>query len=555
MHELVRNEKKKEDRAQTRTGPTSLPDKIKEKQQNKVAASAMAQMLRRRREPRSMKMWEDRKKAAIKRYPDGRQEIIVPQILTLEQKHYQFPPRSKLLKRLANSIAERRRLSALHSHLSGDIMSHPPGLPDATSPEIKQQPDELALQQWFSKNKDDKPLSKANKERAVIDWMNEVERSSKSLLSPTDTTITTKKKHPHPIKPLPSLTPSSCFKSHQIEFKSESGRRWANNIITNTTSYLPPDETCRKHCVSRKVLVHLPRLQSHDREGGNKAASTELLARVVWEKEEEEEEEGQNLKSTSTPSILARKDKARSSTKESMSTAGMMQLIQMLHHSLRVEQQKSNERLTKLESLLKEETKKRQEAEERMKRLETIYQQQRQQHLTMSDGNTTVTSSTFTPEKEEDKTYQSLLSRLNELEQSFKCESQSRKAFEEQLLNSTTLSSLSMPYSAVPKQSLGIHRNTATKTNSNKRSLVPTTNNPIKPLPIDSSTNNSTRRLRDRTSSLASAGITRRLATESKLLTTAKNVSSVKSSGNNIINPKRPLATISVPRSNSPSRK
>lgn len=72
MHELVKNEKK-ESRArplqQTRTGPTALSNSmslsIEEKQQKRIAAraaTAMAQVLHRRREPRSLMMWGDRKK-------------------------------------------------------------------------------------------------------------------------------------------------------------------------------------------------------------------------------------------------------------------------------------------------------------------------------------------------------------------------------------------------------------------------------------------------------------------------------------------------------------
>lgn len=55
-------------------------------------------------------MCEDKKKAVIKTYPDGKQEIIVPQTLTPEQEQYQFPPRSRLLTKLARSTEERRLL-------------------------------------------------------------------------------------------------------------------------------------------------------------------------------------------------------------------------------------------------------------------------------------------------------------------------------------------------------------------------------------------------------------------------------------------------------------
>jgi hypothetical protein len=76
MHELVQNEKNKEKSSkarpslQTRTGPNASSNKkpslsIEEKQQKRIAAraaTAMAQVLHRRREPRSLMMWGDRKK-------------------------------------------------------------------------------------------------------------------------------------------------------------------------------------------------------------------------------------------------------------------------------------------------------------------------------------------------------------------------------------------------------------------------------------------------------------------------------------------------------------
>ena len=70
MHELDKNEKKKESRArpvlQTRTDPT-VPS-VEEEQQKRIAAraaTAMAQVLQRRREPRSLMMWGDRKKVCF----------------------------------------------------------------------------------------------------------------------------------------------------------------------------------------------------------------------------------------------------------------------------------------------------------------------------------------------------------------------------------------------------------------------------------------------------------------------------------------------------------
>jgi hypothetical protein len=71
MHELAKSEKKEgKMRArslQARTGPITLSasPSTQEQQQKRIAeraAKAMAQVLRRRREPRSLMMWGDRKK-------------------------------------------------------------------------------------------------------------------------------------------------------------------------------------------------------------------------------------------------------------------------------------------------------------------------------------------------------------------------------------------------------------------------------------------------------------------------------------------------------------
>jgi hypothetical protein len=70
MHKRDKNEKKEERRArpplQTRTGPTALSDIVltEENKQHKEMAerAAKAQVLRPRREPRSLLVWGDRKK-------------------------------------------------------------------------------------------------------------------------------------------------------------------------------------------------------------------------------------------------------------------------------------------------------------------------------------------------------------------------------------------------------------------------------------------------------------------------------------------------------------
>ncbi|CAO3700650.1 hypothetical protein G6F70_001618 [Rhizopus microsporus] len=299
MHELA----KKENTART---------DLDEEQQKRIAAraaNAMAQVLQRRN--RSLMMWG--KKAVVKRYPDGRQEIIVPQTLTPEQQHYEFPPRSKLLKKLA--VSERLQ----------------------PNQERKQTlPDQDALQEWFAKKEP------TDKDRAVMDWMSDVERHSRQL-----------QKVAKVQQVRPSPTPS--IGSNKIQFKSDAGKRWASSI--QNTSLQPPDDTCKKHYVPRRLLQkkkHVPQ----------ERAVTETASRIqsMW-KEYQNKHPQHYIESKIGMTAMA-------STGERTPMAGMVQLVHMLHESLKIQQQRSADRLEKLESLLKEEKKKRELAEASVKRLE-----------------------------------------------------------------------------------------------------------------------------------------------------------------------------------------
>ncbi|CAO0798572.1 unnamed protein product [Mucor circinelloides] len=440
MHELVQNEKNKEKSSrarpplQTRTGPNASSNKkfslsIEEKQQKRVAAraaTAMAQVLHRRREPRSLMMWGDRKKAVIKRYPDGGQEIIVPQTLTPEQEHYEFPPRSRFLKKLATSTAERRRLSVLQDHVvpsaptsvSAAAADHltpthsyntlpqphlqpPTATTTATQFSDMRQPDQLALNEWFSKKvKTNKSNSKPNKDRAVIDWMNDVERSSTKTLLPNKRLIM-------------SPTPSSCH-SHKIQFKSDAGKRWANSITSNT-SLFPPDDTCRKHYVPRRLLVFSTRKEDtmqHDLLASS-AESAATKIQDIW----------REYQNKSTPIVLENKVGmvAMATTGQRTPIAGMVHLLQRLNQSFEQRQLLQKNRIAEIESVLKDEINKRQQAEERMKRLELAYQQQQIPHEN-NQGH---------------EKYQTLLSKVTELELCVKRESQSRKVLQDKLLKAT----------------------------------------------------------------------------------------------------------------------
>ncbi|KAI9299938.1 hypothetical protein BJ944DRAFT_273694 [Cunninghamella echinulata] len=175
------------------------------------AANAMAQV--RKRQVRSYMSWGDNRKAVIKRYPDGTQEILVPQTLTPEQEQYEFPPRSRLLKKLAKSTAERQRLSTVqhHPHVTLSPPPHdmvmmmkapPPSSsslplsPPVTSPPPSSQPmikvpsaiepDQVALNEWFS-GKQYHTQKRNSKEKAVMKWMTDVERSTSLRRTTTST--------------------------------------------------------------------------------------------------------------------------------------------------------------------------------------------------------------------------------------------------------------------------------------------------------------------------------------------------------------------------------
>ncbi|KAI8644391.1 hypothetical protein BD408DRAFT_413367 [Parasitella parasitica] len=499
MHELVQNEKNKEKSSrarpplQTRTGPNASSNKksslsVEEKQQKRVAAraaTAMAQVLHRRHEPRSLMMWGDRKKAVIKRYPDGGQEIIVPQTLTPEQEHYEFPPRSRFLKKLATSTAERRRISVLQDHAvpsaptSISAADHPTPTPSyhtlplppptatttTTLSADMRQPDQSALNEWFSKKiKTNRSNSKLDKDRAVIDWINDVERSSTKILLPSKRLIM-------------SPTPSSC-NSHKIQFKSDAGKRWANSITSNT-SLFPPDDTCHKHYVPRRLLTFSKKGTLQQDSSAAETAATKI--QDIWKEYHDK----------STPMLLENKVGmvAMATTGQRTPIAGLVHLLQRLNQSFEQRQLHQKNRIAEIESVLKKEIQKRQQAEEKMKKFESVYQQQQQQ---MPHANS----------KGHEK-YQSLLSKVTELELCVKRESHSKKILQEQLLKATASATRPPPPSTTATSNASLK--------SKRKTLVPASASAAaSPLLNRSHVKPSSR---DRTSSLAYVGLKSNAAT------------------------------------------
>lgn len=110
--------------------------------------------------------------------------------MTPEQEHYEFPPRSRLLKKLASATAERRRMQPSPSSAAAAAAAPAPAnaAPPTTSTinlDHQQQhlppptvlpsmsppkPDPSAIDEWFSSHQQ-------QKDRDVIAWMDQIEQS------------------------------------------------------------------------------------------------------------------------------------------------------------------------------------------------------------------------------------------------------------------------------------------------------------------------------------------------------------------------------------------
>ncbi|ORX45524.1 hypothetical protein DM01DRAFT_1378089 [Hesseltinella vesiculosa] len=312
----------------------------------------MAQV--RQRQPRSVLTWGDKRKAIIKRYPDGKQEILVPQTLTSEQEQYEFPPRSRLLKKLASSTAERQRLSTLQCNVS-----------QAAPPSSPPEPDQGALAEWFSKRKD----------KAVLDWMSHI---------PLTTPL--RQQHHPSVSCSPQLS-ANFFKSpfhSAIEFQSKAGRRWARDESTGLSSrkqLSPPDEHTRVHRIKRHLLqyhrqyvrvtqsatmdsrpshtysshpprpsstsasVHLAAYQSPSRSNNSRVTYTMLHQ---WP----HASPSYDVNRSSSSRLPALHDEALQAPS---SSSNMLQLVQMFHKTLQDQQVRAQQRLKQLESLIQEE--------------------------------------------------------------------------------------------------------------------------------------------------------------------------------------------------------
>ncbi|CDH49945.1 predicted protein [Lichtheimia corymbifera JMRC:FSU:9682] len=377
---------------------------INEEQQRRIAAraaKAMEKQIRRRRDHWSLFMWGDRKKAVIKRFPDGTQEILVPQTLTPEQEHYEFPPRSRLLKKLASATAERRRMQPSPSSAAAaaaaapstsainlDQQQHlppPTVLPSMSPPK----PDPLAIDKWFSSHQQ-------QKDRDVIAWMDQIEQSkeieSNSRRSSARISIASRipssssasaRRYAEGQQQQQQPQPHTFYNDEIIHFRSAAGKRWVPKPSSHVASYtaaaatplLPPpeDDSVDKHYV-RSSLLRYPQQRKDE-------AATRIQA--FW--------------------------RGRHERKKPI--GGMVRLVGMFHQTLQHHQRQAHNRLAQLEHELKE---------------ERHYRQVSQQRLNQLEKSTTTTSSFINK-------HASLTERLERLEKSLGQESIQRRELQTSL--------------------------------------------------------------------------------------------------------------------------
>ncbi|KAL1928216.1 hypothetical protein VTP01DRAFT_3132 [Rhizomucor pusillus] len=304
MHGVARGKRKEHEGDPSKIKPTTkrTGPAADEEQQRRIAAraaQAMEKQVRRRRDHRSFFMWGDRRKAVIKRFPDGTFEILVPQNLTPEQEHYEFPPRSRLLKKLASATAERSRLSLLDGNQVKRI--------DTRSPP---KPDHNAMAEWFSSRQ-----HKESKDQQVMDWMSDIEKSMQAPSTPD--------------------CGGAGGSTGELQLQSEIGKRWALSSGCNKSQsslLTPPSETSpRKHYVPRRLL-----------HGKNRPDDMQKIWRQYQQRVHKYR---QGSSSAATASII--------SDQVPTSRAGNMTLLlERFQRSIEQREQQAQERMQHLENML-----------------------------------------------------------------------------------------------------------------------------------------------------------------------------------------------------------
>ncbi|KAI9321661.1 hypothetical protein BX666DRAFT_1904350 [Dichotomocladium elegans] len=227
-----------------RTGPS-----LNEEQQDRIAlraAKAMEKQIKRRHDRRFLFIWGDRKKASIKWFPGGTFEISVPQTLTPEQEHFEFPPRSRLLKKLATAAAEQKRgmqddANDHYKHVKGQHHQNSnasAGMPMSTRVAQCSPPTLI-------------PAIKSHDHDAIAEWFRQ--KTSADAKSRTTQIIKRKKK-------TSSLTSSSAERTKAAspaqpnQLQNTSAKRKACSVSSQLVP--PPDDSVHKHYVPLSLLRH-----------------------------------------------------------------------------------------------------------------------------------------------------------------------------------------------------------------------------------------------------------------------------------------------------------
>ncbi|SAL96375.1 hypothetical protein [Absidia glauca] len=353
---------------QERTGRQSIAsvtaDQQKGTQQRIAARAATAMAQFRKRQPRNFLSWGDNRKATIKRYPDGTQEILVPQTLTHEQEHYEFPPRSRLLKKLANSTAERQRLSSSQHN----IIPLPQYPSHSTVSIAAVEPDQTALTEWFSGRRRQYRLQQQKqqeqqeqehhqkqssaKEKAVMDWMTDIEQSTSLLKSPNAP-------HNKTGPTLNALDLKGGLQDTGIHFRSNAGKLLASGSSCQKLfdDLSPPDENAKTHYVRRWRLNNC----------GNRLRPTHSHSQQHQHRHLDRRMPLDSMAAGPIPPATTHLHHHRHPVpRPTMSSSptpksGMVQLVQMFHKTLQEQQARAHERMQQLETLLEEERCKRQD--------------------------------------------------------------------------------------------------------------------------------------------------------------------------------------------------
>ncbi|KAI8372810.1 uncharacterized protein BYT42DRAFT_578097 [Radiomyces spectabilis] len=275
------------------------------------------------------------KKAVVKRYLDGTFEITVPQNLTPEEERYEFPPRSRLLKKLATSKAEKRRMSAT-----------------ITEPNVSDH-DELAMAEWFSKG-----VTKQHQQRQQQQLPKSVtiKRSRVSCRSLTDNN-----------SPKPSSllhwwsTGSATTELHEIQLQSNIGKRWtASAAAASVTQRLPvpsPNHSAKKHYIPKKLLH-----PSSPKQNAWTIRSTLPSA------------DSSPVQAPHPPPVVAQTQTWPLKTckrlpEKNIHLTSVLQLAETLHQTLEKQHQQARMRMQKLDNLLREEQRSQHRSIAKMERI------------------------------------------------------------------------------------------------------------------------------------------------------------------------------------------